>query len=59
MKQHYTITVPEREDEGVWKDEYTDGIMAESKEEAVRLFSECLNLAEFTKEEIAGFVTEI
>lgn len=56
MKQHYTITIPETE----YNDTYTDGIMAESLEDAVIKFSECLDLCEnMTTEQITNLVTAI
>lgn len=55
MNQHYTITVPVNEYE-----DYVDGIMAESLEDAVVKFSECLDLLEgMATEEITKLVTAI
>ena len=56
MKKHYTITVP---NSSLHSPDYTDGIMAESLEDAVEAFNECLDLSEFTKLQIASFITEI
>ncbi len=55
--QHYTITVPAPIDS--FERDYTDGIMAESLEDAVNKFDKCLDLSEYTKEEITSFITQI
>jgi hypothetical protein len=54
--KHYTITVPVSK---LLEPDYTDGIMAESIEDAVLKFDECLDLSEFTVDEIKSFITEI
>lgn len=54
--QHYTITVPVSK---LSEPDYTDGIMAESLDDAVQKFDECLDLSEFTKDQIRSFITEI
>ena len=54
MKKHYSITIKSKTDEP----DYEDGIMAESKEDAIRLFQECLDTG-LTDEELEDCVTEI
>ena len=54
--QHYTITIPYSK---LAEPDYTDGIMAESLDDAVRKFDDCLDLSEFTKDQIKSFITEI
>ena len=54
--QHYTITIQV----GELENDYVDGIMAESLEDAVTKFSECLDLCEnMTTEEITNLITAI
>lgn len=54
--KHYTITVPVSK---LSEPDYTDGIMADSLGHAVEKFMDCLDLEEFTKLQVASFITEI
>lgn len=54
--QHFTITVPVSK---LSEPDYTDGIMAHDIDDAVTKFSECLDLDEFTPEQIKSFITAI
>lgn len=54
MKQHYTLSIKSHTD----APDYEDGIMAESLEDAVRLFQECLDTG-LPDEELAKCITQI
>lgn len=56
MQQHYTIIIPAKSE---FERDYVDGIMAESLGDAVEKFNDCLDLEEYTKLQIASFITQI
>jgi len=54
--KHYTIIIPSND---VFSSDYIDGIMAKSIEDAAVKFDDCLDLSEYTQNEIISFISEI
>lgn len=54
--KHYTIIIPSG---NVFFPDYVDGIMAKSIKDAAAKFNDCLDLSEYTENEIISFISEI